>query len=109
MSGYNLIFIEGNLQSLGEIIYSEQTKPINFWGELSKKEKPNFFLFNKIPSIISKYHTIFNENYPFKKLDIVSVPYEIKEISAPGLITIRYVDFVQSACCKIIIFFLGFE
>ncbi|KAL0114672.1 hypothetical protein PUN28_011754 [Cardiocondyla obscurior] len=90
LSPYNLAFVMGDIESLGETKMGlDNTTAVTFWGD-SKRRLRGIYLLDKVDQIVTRFYDIFSMPYPLPKLDIVALPSRIVDNSgSPGLISLK--------------------
>ncbi|KAL6259506.1 hypothetical protein P5V15_009424 [Pogonomyrmex californicus] len=92
LSPYNLAFVMGEIESLGETKI-ESLGPDNatviFWSD-SKRRSRGIYLLDKLEQIVVCLNNVFSMPYPLPKLDIVALPSRIVDnTGSPGLISLK--------------------
>lgn len=90
LSPYNLAFVMGDIESLGEMkIVGLDNATVAFWGD-SKRRSRGIYLLDKLNEIVVHLNDMFSMPYPLPKLDIVALPSRIVDnTGSPGLISLK--------------------
>ncbi|XP_071637830.1 endoplasmic reticulum aminopeptidase 1 isoform X4 [Temnothorax longispinosus] len=90
LSPYNLAFVMGEVESLGETKTGlDNATGVTFWGD-PKRRSRGIYLLDKLDQIVTHLYDIFSMPYPLPKLDIVALPSRIVDnAGSPGLISLK--------------------
>jgi len=90
LSPYNLAFVMGDVESLGETKMGlDNATEVTFWGD-SKRRSQGIYLLDKLDQIVVRFNDVFSMPYPLPKLDIVALPSRIVDnAGSPGLISLK--------------------
>ncbi|XP_067207011.1 thyrotropin-releasing hormone-degrading ectoenzyme-like [Linepithema humile] len=89
ISPYNLAFVMGEVESLGETKAGCDNATMTFWGDLKRRLR-GIYLFDKLDQVVARLNDIFSMPYPLPKLDIVALPSRIIDnVGSPGLISLK--------------------
>lgn len=90
ISPYNLAFIMGEVESLGETRMGlDNATGVIFWGD-PKKRSRGIYLLDKFDQIVTQLYDIFSMSYLQPKLDIVALPSRIVDNAGSlGLISLK--------------------
>ncbi|KYM85820.1 Thyrotropin-releasing hormone-degrading ectoenzyme [Atta colombica] len=91
LSPYNLAFIMGEIESVGETkIGFDNATEVTFWGDPKKRRSRGIYLLDKLDQIVVHLNDMFLMPYPLPKLDIVALPSRIVDnAGSPGLISLK--------------------
>ncbi|XP_032667675.1 thyrotropin-releasing hormone-degrading ectoenzyme-like [Odontomachus brunneus] len=89
LSPYNLAFVMGEIEILGETKAEPENATVTFWGD-SKRRSRGTYLIDKLHYVVGHLHDVFSMPYPLPKLDIVALPSRIADNAGNlGLISMR--------------------
>lgn len=89
ISPYNLAFVMGEVESLGETKAGSDNATVTFWGDLKRRLR-GIYLLDKLDQVAARLSDIFSMPYPLPKLDIVALPSRIIDnVGSPGLISLK--------------------
>lgn len=89
ISPYNLAFVMGEVESLGETKAGSDNAAVTFWGDLKRRLR-GIYLLDKLDQVVARLSDIFLMPYPLPKLDIVALPsWIIDNVGSPGLISLK--------------------
>lgn len=89
LSPYNLAFVMGEVESLGETRAGSNKATATFWGD-PKRRSRGIYLLDKLDQVVVRLNDVFSMPYPLPKLDIVALPSRIVDnAGSPGLILMK--------------------
>ncbi|XP_014485856.1 PREDICTED: thyrotropin-releasing hormone-degrading ectoenzyme-like [Dinoponera quadriceps] len=89
LSPYNLAFVVGEIESLGDTKAGPDNATVTFWGD-SKRRTRGMYLIDKLYHVVGHLNDVFSMPYPLPKLDIVALPSRIADDAGNlGLISMR--------------------